>query len=116
MKKRKKIIKLAIILSLSFYFFFKKKFTPEKWRDMESNNRYLLVESLNEQYELLGMKCEEVKTLLGEPDLFEGNTEKGELIYKYYIKSDVIHGLLWLEIFFDKNIVYNYKLLSDDWQ
>lgn len=64
-------------------------FTPEKWSNKNYYNlRYLMLNDLEEKYELVGMKKEEVIKILGE------EYKKNDKCIYYYIGGE------WLESFY----------------
>ncbi|MCL2591112.1 MAG: hypothetical protein FWD67_09645 [Betaproteobacteria bacterium] len=73
---------IVFILNMSLICYFQ-VFTKNKWVKYP-DNRFLMIESLENQYNLIGMPKEEILTLLGEPgDL--GRKTNGE--FEYFIKS-----------------------------
>ena len=73
------------------------EFTADRWAYTEAEKRHLMVGSLQEKYDLIGMNMGEVEELLGSPDyvipeieLPDKSTERTR--YEYIIKDDPIAG------------------------
>ena len=68
-------------------------YTREKW-DKHRLVRYRMLDSLQEQYEFVGMTEQEVKEVLGEPSFdkeYSGNTKyNGHRVFQYIIGDDRI--------------------------
>lgn len=99
------IIYLIILISITFgikqYF---KTFTTEKWTNENWNGfRYLMIDDLEEKYNLVGMTKEEIYNILGEE---EADLEM--LIKEYvicYLVRDVFLDGYYYYIYFDENDV-----------
>lgn len=99
-KKQIMALLIALILSawsLSACNTADNEFTVERWAQTEEVKRYLLVESLEEKYDFVGMNNGEVEELLGSPDYVIPETEypdkpTGRVRYEYIIKDDPIAG------------------------
>ena len=85
-------------------------YTPENWKRVKPTDRYIYLESLNSQYELLGKDSSSIIELMGVPDNKDYyNSNK----YRYLVKHDSWWGPLYFEIYFHDDIVYDYKLEED---
>ena len=99
------IIYLIILISITFgirqYF---KTFSTEKWSNENWNSfRYLMIDDLEDTYDLVGMTKEEVRALLGEEDV-----ELEWLITDYAIGYSVRNGFMdwyYYYIYLDENDV-----------
>lgn len=85
---------------------------------MEENKkkyeRHKYLESMNLQYELIGMSNDEILVLLGEPDKNNDTGDK-RYTYMYLVKKDDWIDPLYYDINFEDNIVYKHKIIEDDW-
>lgn len=113
------IILLMIILNIKNIQWDDKKienltFTSADWKKTKKYERYKYLESMNLQYELIGMTSEEIITLLGEPDK-NNDTGDERYTYMYLVKKDDWMGPLYYEINFEDNIVYKHKIVEDNW-
>lgn len=75
-----------------------KTFTKEKWEDIYFL-RYLMIDDLEEKYDLIGTNKEEIIILLGKPNKNENNS------ICYFVKDDVEDLYYCLEL--DNGIVIN---------
>ena len=99
------IIYLIILVIITFgirqYF---KTFSTEKWSNENWNGfRYLMVEDLEEKYDLVGMTKEEVQAILGQEDV-----ELEMLVTDYAIGYSVRNGFMdwyYYYIYLDENDV-----------
>ena len=95
------IILLLITLGIRQYF---KTFSTEKWSNENWNSfRYLMIDDLEDTYDLVGMTKEEVQSILGQEDV-----ELEWLITDYEIGYSVIDGFMegyYYYIYLDENDV-----------
>lgn len=103
-------IHIVILLLLTFgirnYF---KTFTTEKWTNNNWQDfRYLMIEDLENKYNLIGMKKEEVYKILGKEDktLKELNTDNSLC---YSIRNGFLEGDYYIISLNDKGFVVNIK-------
>lgn len=101
------IILLLITFGIRQYF---KTFTTEKWSNEDWHSfRYLMIDDLEERYDLVGMTKDEVYSILGEEDV-----DLEMLINDYAIGYSVRDGFLegyYYYIYLDKNdVVVRVKL------
>ena len=68
-------------------------FTEEKWIKYQ-DNRYLMIDDLDNKYELAGMNKDEIIELLGSP--LTETIENDEIIIKYWIGESQIKGQIYL--------------------
>lgn len=82
-------------------------YTKEKW-DKYPLERYCMLDSLNEQYEFIGMTEQKLKEILGEPTRiveYAGNTKyKGHTVYQYVVGDDFTDPHFY-DFIFDNGIV-----------
>ncbi len=89
-----------------------KSFTPEKWARCPYE-RYYMVDDLNEKYELHGMTCDELTSLLGEPEdsLSDKDTDSADIIYE--IESKLLYGQK-IRFIMEGEIVSDIKIINRD--
>ncbi len=118
MKNKKRlaiiVIIILIIITLIPLFFwirytYKIDFTQERWESYSDENKYHMVKSLEDDYELNGMSRKEIVQLLGTP-----STEY-EDSYEYRIRDDVIAGWKVLVICFEDDKVKDVYEGIEDW-
>ena len=117
-KKKSKIIISIIILSslasaiLIFVIFnySQTHFTVDKWNNTHVHERYKLVKSFTNDYDLVNMTSSEVEDLLGVPDRIWNRESEDEFSYWYLIKKDNYKGLQWLDISFADDKVKSYYI------
>ena len=75
-----------------------------------------LLKSFEKQYEVIGMKREEIETLLGNPNKTETKKGTKEIeAYEYRIEDNLIAGWKVYRINFKKDIVTKVEILTEDW-
>ena len=107
MNKKKQIVVLTIGYGIFFivligicavYFETKEqKFTPNRWEASTDSKRYKFIKSFEKQYEVIGMKREEIEA------------------YEYRIEDNLIAGWKVYRINFKKDIVTKVEILTEDW-
>ena len=126
MNKKKQIVVLTIGYGIFFivligicavYFETKEqKFTPNRWKASTDSKRYKFIKSFEKQYEVIGMKREEIETLLGNPNKTETKKGTKEIeAYEYRIEDNLIAGWKVYRINFKKDIVTKVEILTEDW-
>ena len=99
------VVIIFSIIGISYRTQFDAVFTSEKW-DRYPEKRYKLIDSLVQQYEIVGFSRQQVKELLGEKEILMDNPE----IMEYFISAGV-GDVVGLILFFDQNgIVCEYKI------
>lgn len=73
-------------------------FTPQKWIDYPEY-RYLMIDSLEQKYEIVGMSKQDITDLLGNPT----NINRWNGCYEYFIDSGFIDCVTY-DIYFDNDI------------
>ncbi|MBE5911829.1 hypothetical protein [Pseudobutyrivibrio sp.] len=71
------------------------EFSVEKWQKASNEDRYLMIEDLQEKYELLGMTDDQIKELLGEQSLTydpDKDGDNGNYYLGYDIRYDEFEG------------------------
>ena len=107
------ILYIIILFILTFgiinYF---KTFTKEKWINEDWHNfRYLMIEDLEKQYNLIGMNKEEIYQILGEED--RKSNEDDRTLY-YSIKNGFFEGDYYIINLNDENIVTDIEITHWD--
>ena len=87
------------VLQLSFDYI--SVYTREKW-DKYPFERGCMLDSLNEQYDLIGMTEQEAKEILGEPN--ENSEPDGRTIYRYVV-GGTFNTLHAYDFIFDNGVV-----------
>lgn len=89
-------------------------FSTEKWLNGESTERYLMLDDLEQSYNLIGMRADEIQTLLGEYSIqckaYLSNNGMVDYHWGYAIRYDDWEGTEVLLIDFKDDIVVNYEL------
>lgn len=70
-------------------------FESEKWISSEFTERYRMVDDLEENFNIIGMSLDEVKDVLGAPDLNydpDGDNTNSNFYVGYGIRNDEING------------------------
>ena len=109
MNKKKQIVVLTIGYGIFFivligicavYFETKEqKFTPNRWEASTDSKRYKFIKSFEKQYEVIGMKREEIETLLGNPNKTETKKGTKEIeVYEYRIEDNLLLGGKYIEL------------------
>ena len=84
------------------------EFTTEKWQTIAVDDRYLMLDDLQNKYDLIGMTYEEIITLLGEQSVTydpDNNRDNGNYYLGYDIRYDSFEGEEVLLIKFKDNKV-----------
>jgi len=76
-----------------------KDFTPEKWKQYP-RQRHLMIEDLKFKHNIIGMNSDEVKSILGAPDI----------IYETRFSYSFEYG--YIDIFFEDNKVRNIEIIN----
>ena len=85
------------------------KFTPEAWAQTPWQQRYKFVHSLMDDCELEGLTREEIRALLGEPDI------DGQGAYDYKVVPDPIFDWRVFFLYFENDRVVRYGVSVPDW-
>lgn len=129
-KKNKKksiyiCIGVAILLFICILFIFigiffgaRKKpslpFSTEQWINGDDTERYRMLDDLTANYNLIGMRTDEIKTLLGDYDVGHGaflsDAGTADYYWGYVIRFDDWEGREVLLISFKDDIVVKYEL------
>lgn len=105
------IIALALLINgLSYNF---RSFSTSKWLKHEEN-RYLMINDLEQKYELIGMKVEEVEKILGTDwENYSVNDSETKAMY-YYIKGLFMSTDYYVLIYDDDYIITEIKIENID--
>ena len=77
------------------------EFTPEKWSECRYHYRQYMIEDLEKQYDIVGMKREDVESLLGQT---ENYPEESEQAY-YWIGTASVFNNFYIITYDDNGIV-----------
>ncbi|MDD3647225.1 MAG: hypothetical protein PHS44_01865 [Candidatus Dojkabacteria bacterium] len=106
-----------IIISLEAFFVYKfyhkRQFSFERWNSVElysmDNSRDIMYDALVHEYDLVGMKEDEVIRLLGEPQ----DTDDNSLLFWLGPRSNYGVDYYWLKLTCENDVVVRYEKISD---
>ena len=109
------IVYILMLLVLTFgirnYF---KTFTTEKWTNNNWHGfRYLMIQDLEKQYDLIGMKKEEIYKILGKEDRNLNEFDDNSSLC-YSMRDGFFEGDYYIIILNDEGIAIDIKTIHDD--
>ena len=87
------------------------EFSSESWKNSESFMRYLMLDDLQKNTELIGMNASDVHDILGKYDYGydpDSDPDNSNYYWAYYIREDKLEGIEVLLIRFEEDTVTEY--------